>query len=77
MYTLKEMLTQTDRHEFIKVMYEGVDSLFKEKTWNIPRKLMEEHYKEEREKVKEAKKKNYDDMVNQTKSKTRWNARQV
>ena len=57
-YTLKEMLTQNDRHEFIKAMHDEVDSLFKEKIWKkIPRNLMEEYYKEESEKGKETKRK--------------------
>ena len=40
-FTLKEMLAEPDRDDFIKAMQEEVESIFKEKIWKrIPRKLM-------------------------------------
>ena len=50
-FTLKEMLAEPDRDEFIKAMQDEVESIFKEKIWKrVPRKLMEEYYEKEREK---------------------------
>ena len=50
--TLKEMLMQTDKEEFIKVMHEEVESIFKENIWKgVPKKLMGKYYAEQREKV--------------------------
>ena len=50
-FTLKEMLVQEDKEEFIKAMHEEVEAIFKEKIWKrVPRKLMENYHKEQREK---------------------------
>ena len=48
-YTLKEMLQQPDRDEFKEAMRVEVDSLFKEKIWEmVPRKQMKDHYAAQR-----------------------------
>ena len=50
-FTLKEMLMETDKEEFIKAMHEEVEAIFKEKIWKrVPRKLMGKYYTEQREK---------------------------
>ena len=50
-FTLKEMLEQPDRDEFVKAMQEEVESIFKEKIWKrVPRDLMEKYYEEEHQK---------------------------
>ena len=48
-FTLKEMLAEPDREEFMKAMEEEVESIFREKIWKrVPRKLMEDYYAGER-----------------------------
>ena len=50
-YTLKEMLAQPDRNEFLKAMKEEVQSLFDEKIWKlVQREEMTRHYNRQREK---------------------------
>ena len=50
-FTLKEMLREPDRNEFIKAMHAEVEAIFKEKIWKrIPRNIMEEYYAGERKK---------------------------
>ena len=43
-FTLKEMLTQPNKDQFIKGMHEEVKSIFREKIWKrVPKKLMEKY----------------------------------
>ena len=44
-FTLKEMLTQLDRDQFIKVMHDEVEAIFKENIWKrVLKKLMKNYY---------------------------------
>ena len=48
-YTLKEMLQEPDRLEFLKAMKSEVTSLFEEKIWKlVPRQEMTKHYADQR-----------------------------
>ena len=48
-YTLKEMLREPDRVEFLKAMKEEVGSLFEEKIWKlVPRQEMNKYYAKQR-----------------------------
>ena len=50
-YTLKEMLAQPDRSEFLKAMKDEVQSFFDEKIWTlVPREEMNKHYARQRAK---------------------------
>ena len=58
-FTLKEVLAEPGREEYIKTMEEEVESIFKENIWKrVPRKLMDEYYAEEREKKVKIKRNN-------------------
>ena len=55
-YTLKEMLQQPDRDDFMEAMRKEVDSLFKEEIWAIvPRQQMKDHYATQRKLGKDIK----------------------
>eukprot|EP00957_Ditylum_brightwellii_P002545 195488-Ditylum_brightwellii.AAC.1 len=48
-YTLKEMMQQLDRKDFEAAMFKEAKHMFDNKVWEkVPRKEMEEHYKQQR-----------------------------
>ena len=53
-YTIKEMLKEPDKDEFLKAMNDEVASLFKKRIWKmVPRSEMKHHYNEMRMKGKD------------------------
>ena len=55
-YTLKQMMLQPDREQFVKAMETEVNSMFEESIWEmVPRSSMLEHYRQEQSKGKDVK----------------------